>query len=67
MRREDGAEAGGLLGGALTAGKLSQDSGAGGIREGEMDGSLMRPDVLPDDGERGLIGVPGALGSEGRK
>lgn len=28
---------------------------------------LMCPDVLPDDGERGLIGVPRVLGSEGRK
>lgn len=40
---------------------------AGGVREGERDGSLMCPDVLPDDGERGLSGVPGALDSEGRR
>lgn len=67
VRREDRAGAGGLLGGALPAGKPSQDSGAGGIREGEMDGSLTCPDVLPDDGERRLSGVPGALDSEGRR
>ena len=67
VRREDGVEAGGLLGGELTAGKPSWDTGADGIKEGEMDGSLMCPDVLPDDGERGLIGVPRVLGSEGRK
>ena len=41
VRREDGAEVGGLLGGVLTAGKLSQDSGWWG--KGGSDGWV--PDV----------------------
>ena len=64
-RREDRVEAGGLLGGALTGGKPSWDTGADGIKEGEMDGSWCAQMCCQMMGREDWLGCPESWAQKG--